>query len=114
MPCYHNQVDFAEEVPELVWHYQHSDYLIQHKLNIFPIHTRGDFSSETLRLRVFCHALLDILPDKGLEEIKESLKDAIIFYFNKSQAIQPTLHSRSVEMSLSKKYERPLFHLSEE
>ena len=38
--------------------------------------------------RCFCHLLVDLLPDKGLAELKQQLSDSIIFY---SHEIPPTL-----------------------
>ena len=102
------------EVPELIWKSEHSNYFIRHRLNIFPSYTGGIIDFESFKTRAFCHYLLDLLPDEGLEEIKESLEDAIQFYLTKPRNEFAQLPSPSFEINLGEAYERPVFQIAED
>jgi hypothetical protein len=102
------------EVPELHWQSGHSDYYVAHSLKLRPSATGGLINFESIKLRAVCHYLLDLLPNDGLEEIRESLEDAIKFYLKSPKNEFPQLVSPGFEISLGEVYERPVFQITED
>jgi len=106
---------FDEGQLELSWQRESSDVLMQHRLSIIPISTgKGYENTECLRMRAFCHLLLDYLPEDGLEEIKDSLLEAIKFY-REPQPVSEAFHlNDSFEVAIGEGYERPVFQIAED
>lgn len=88
---------------------------MKHQIKIIPISTGKRYeTSDCLRLRAICHLLLDYLSDEGLEEIKESLLEAIKFYQEPQQISEPFQLSDSFEVAIGEGYERPVFQIAED
>ncbi len=98
----------------LYWQNKYVGYSVEHNLKIRPSYTGGLIDSEYARMRTFCHYLLNLLPDEGLEEITESIQDAIEFYLTKSRNEFAQLSSPSFEISFGEAYERPIFQIAED
>lgn len=106
---------FDEEPLRLSWQHQSSDGLMQHQIKIFPISTgKGYENFECLRMRAICHLLLDYLPEEGLEEIKDSLLEAIKFYREQQVVSEPFQSGDSFEVAIGEGYERPVFQIAED
>ncbi len=88
---------------------------MQHQIKIIPISTgRGYENFDCLRLRTICHLLIDYLPEEGLEEIKDSILEAIKFY-REPQPISAPFHlNDSFEVAIGEGYERPVFQIAED
>lgn len=109
----HSQFDIDES--EIIWQSELSDAFITHHLKRKPISTRSGYENiECLRLRAFCHLLLDYLPEEGLEEIKDSLLEAIKFYCEPQPALEPFQINDSFEVAIGEGYERPIFQIAED
>jgi hypothetical protein len=75
---------------------------------------RPETELSSVMLRVFCHALIDLMPEKGLEEMAGSLAEALDYYRVPPQ--QPALppSSITIPVTLDRAYERPEFYAMEE
>lgn len=110
-----NQNQFNADELEIVWQSELSDALITHHLKRKPNFTRNGYGNlECLRLRAICHLLLDYLPEEGLEEIKDSLLEAIKFYREQQIASEPFHLNDSFEVAIGEGYERPVFQIAED
>lgn len=110
-----SQSQFDGDELELSWQSELSDSLIKHHLEIKPISTGKRYENfEYLRMRAFCHVLLDFLPEDGLEEIKESLLEAIKFYQEPQLILEPFHLNDSFEVAIGEGYERPVFQIAED
>ena len=88
---------------------------MQHHLNVIPISTgKGYEDLESLKLRAFCHFLLDFLPEDGLDEIRDSLLEAIGFYRESRKVSEPFHLNDSFEVAIGEGYERPVFQIAED
>lgn len=64
-------------------------------------------------LRRIAHSLLDKVPDEGLPEAYETLKDMCEFYISRSETRwHPPLAERNVWINPMKSYDRPEFPIS--
>jgi hypothetical protein len=109
----HNQYD--EEPIGLHWQYQSSNGLMEHSIKIIPTSTgKGIENVECLRMRAFCHFLLDYLPEEGLEEVKNSLLEAIDFYSEPKEILEYCQPNESFEVAIGEGYERPVFQIAED
>lgn len=69
---------------------------------------------ENLKLRSFCHFLLDYVPDEGLDEIKESLEEAIKFYLSRQKTnLTPASHE-GFDVIMGDGFERLVFEITED
>ncbi len=110
-----SQSQFDEDELELSWQSELSDSLMQHQIKIIPISTgKGYENFECLRMRAICHLLLDYLPEEGLEEIKDSLLEAIKFYREQQIVSEPFHLNDSFEVAIGEGYERPVFQIAED
>lgn len=88
---------------------------MQHQIKIFPISTGKRYENfECLRMRAICHLLLDYLPEEGLEEIKDSLLEAIKFYREQQIVSEPLHLNDNFEVAIGEGYERPIFQIAED
>jgi hypothetical protein len=88
---------------------------MQHQIRIIPTSTEIGYESlESLRLRTICHILLDYLSDEGLDEIRESLIEAINFYHEPKTFSEPFEIGEGFEVTLGEGYERPIFQIAED
>ena len=98
-------------------HLQHqsSNGLMRLHLNFIPFAGARKYENlESLDLRMVCHALLDYLPEEGLEEIKDSLLEAIKFYREQQTVSEPFHLNDSFEVAIGEGYERPVFQIAED
>lgn len=102
--------NFYNEFVGLYW----NNNFIEHSLKLRPSNTGEFIDFESFKTRASCHYLLDLLPDEGLEEIKESIEDAIEFYLTKPKNGFAQLSSPSFEIGLGEAYERPVFQIAED
>ena len=89
--------------------------LSSHTMNFqVPETTIGIEDTESLRLRVICHVLLDLISDEALPEILESMKEAFEFYKERPKTDSfPTVRDK-LKFKLGQKQERPIFHIAQE
>lgn len=111
-----NRNPFDEEHLGLAWQHQSSDGLMQLQINIIPFSTgKGYENTECLRKRALCHLLLDYLPEEALDEIKDSIIEAINFYSEQQQiSLPPYQLNESYEVAIGEGYERPVFEITED
>ena len=110
-----SQSQFDKDELELSWQSELSDSLMQHQIKIIPISTgKGYENFECLRMRAICHLLLDYLPEEGLEEIKDSLLEAIKFYREPQVVSQPYYVGDGFEVAIGEGYESPAFEIAED
>lgn len=88
---------------------------MQHHLNIIPISTGQNYTNlDNFRLRTFCHVLLDLLSEEGLDEIRESLIEAINFYNEPKTLSNPYEIGEEFKVAIGEGYERPIFQIAED
>ena len=88
---------------------------MEHHLNVIPISTgKGYENMESLKLRAFCHFLLDFLSEEGLDEIKTTLLEVIEFYREPQIVSQPYYVGDSFEVEIGEGYESPAFGIAED
>lgn len=69
---------------------------------------------EPILKRLLCHALLQRLPDEGLDEAAESLFNMNEFYRLPHYAPPPPLLGKSLTVQMGPGYVRPVFPVTEE
>lgn len=70
---------------------------------------------ETLKWRVVCHYLVDLVSEEGLSDLAECIKDNLEFYKPPSPPLRPRLTGEDgVRAKLGEKYERPAFQFIQE
>lgn len=69
---------------------------------------------EPILKRLLCHALLQRLPDEGLDEAAESLFHMNEFYRLPRYAPPPALPRKSLTVQMGAGYVRPVFPVTEE
>lgn len=71
--------------------------------------------SESLKWRVVCHYLVDLISDEGLRELADCLKDNLEFYKVPAAQTSPQQSGEhGVRVKLGQKYDRPAFHFVQE
>ncbi len=70
--------------------------------------------SESLKWRVVCHYLVDLVSDEGLRELADCLKDNLEFYQTPATPTPQLAGSHSVRVKLGEKYDRPAFQFVQE
>jgi hypothetical protein len=106
------------EAPELClgWQREVSGGNISHAITYqIPETALQTEDTEAMRLRFVCHVLLDLISDKGLPELFESIKDNLEFYEKRQQEEAPLLPAGSgIRFKIGEKYERPVFQVAQE
>jgi hypothetical protein len=69
---------------------------------------------EDLKLRVYCHLLLNQLPDKGVAEAFEALARIGEFHAPPTHLLVTPRLEQAVPATLGRVYERPAFPLTED
>lgn len=69
---------------------------------------------EAILKRLFCHALLQHVPDEGLDEAVQSLFDMNEFYRLPRYVPPPLLPRKSIPVRMGAGYVRPVFPVTEE
>jgi hypothetical protein len=81
---------------------------------VFPESQPSQEELNHLILRLLCHFMVDHLPDKGLPEACESLREFCAYY----DSLQPELprinQSRGIPAQCGERFERPQFSIDEE
>lgn len=65
-------------------------------------------------MRVFCHLLVDLMPEVGLDEMKESLSEALEYYRIPPSPVALPPPMVRIPVRVARTYERPEFHAVEE
>lgn len=65
-------------------------------------------------MRIFCHYLLDRIPDEGLEEVRSSLDEAIDYYKYESSSPIAKLPTAPYAIQIGQPHKRPTFEVSED
>jgi|GEM_PF-3760682 len=105
-------VSKADEPLQLFWQQDLSGGNISHLFR-FAETARESEDIESLKLRIACHYLLDLVSDKGLPELLESIREVLDFYEGvQSEFSQPVVRTR--KCGIGQKYERPVFNIEQE
>lgn len=115
MPYTHNLFD--EDGISLTWQAAgSSDYLLQYNLRIVPNFT--GVKVERALERLFCHYLLDRVPDEGLDEMRKALTDAVEFYLPRNderKVLSSIRHLNSpIRVAINEPKIRPVFEIEED
>ena len=111
---------FPPEIDEpafrVEWDHEGTGGRLSHSIVVRPPQTGEVFSlSEALRRRLFCHAILGLLPENALPEACESLAGIYEFYRSLPIAPMPALpRPEPTAAKWGETYERPPFHLAED
>ncbi len=97
----------------LGWEHQGASGSLAHRIS-FPETERQAEHAEAFRLRILCHVLIDLIPDEGLKEACNSMKEFVEFYRQPESPHFPFSNNRKVEAEFGKKYTRPPFQLTTE
>lgn len=84
---------------------------------LFTHHCQYAFSDETtlpfLKARCASHAMVDVLPDRAITELIETLREMVSFYNNLPSSCL-SLPSKEVQAKAGETYQRPSFQIVEE
>jgi hypothetical protein len=80
-----------------------------------PYGTTNSFEwPETAIARLFCHAVLQKLPDNALSEAVESLAQIFEFYSSNNAPMPPKLPAQAISARWGQGYVRPIFPVDED
>jgi hypothetical protein len=68
---------------------------------------------QSLLVRVFCHALIDLIPEEALHETLDALKEVFEFHIAREQVALPSSPTR-LSATVGRVYERPDFYAVED
>jgi hypothetical protein len=69
---------------------------------------------EALKQRIFCHILLNQIPDRGMAESFETLASICEFYTAPTHLLVTPRLEQAIPATLGRVYERPAFPLTED
>lgn len=73
-----------------------------------------EWPDEALRDRLLCHVVVNVLPEQGLTEAKETLLEMFGFYFQKPELTVSANPVREVSAKMGQRFERPPFFVAED
>lgn len=111
-----SQTGGAKPTFVLGWQQEVSGGNIRHTISVSAPATSIEAESrESLRYRIICHYLVNLVSDKGLPEACESIAEICRFYSSRnSTSPAQFLHSAGTRVRLGDKYDRPAFQATEE
>lgn len=110
------QTEGTEQQFFLSWQQDISGARFSHTISFDPQETSKELNyRENLKLRIFCHFFLNLIPDKGLPELCKSLSEIFDFY-NHRISFQPqaSLQNKPLRGRLGQAYVRPEFPIADE
>lgn len=67
-----------------------------------------------LKARCISHAMVDVLPDRAIKELVETLKEMLSFYNTEPFPISNALPPKEIQAKVGETYLRPSFQIAEE
>lgn len=86
---------------------------IKHQFT-FSETTKAPELTESMKIRIWCNYLLDLVTEEGLPEIFEAIKDVIEFYKDRQPHAPSFYKITTVPAGIGQHYERPVFQISQE
>jgi len=87
---------------------------MSHVVTLWPRQT-GEYFTEEIMHRLYCHLVVSLLPPPSLPEACESLQEIYKYYQTLPPAPLPALpHSEPIQAKWGLTYERPEFHVAED
>ena len=105
----------VESLPDqyLFWMHSQGEVDVSHLVVFTAESGTQAFNAPTLYQRIFCHALIDSIPEVALEESARTLKDIYDDHCMPIQRLLPPRHDRVIPAKITGSMERPAFEIDE-